>query len=194
MAKSASSKASGGEKKKPETSTPRSAICPRCHTMLTRADRIPKTTLQAIFSPSKKRYWCDACGLKFTTSATVSASDTPKPANSHRKNRTSSHAIESDETPPTQKKPQAVKRKNGVAHDGEQRVEKQQAASQAVASEARRANEQTEAASDSVAQELLLKELARLRKVEKKYRALKKVNRYLVKATRRRTSQSRPRR
>ncbi len=193
MAKSASSKASGGEKKKPETSTPRSAICPRCHTLLTRADRIPKTTWQAIFSPSKKRYWCDACGLKFTTSATISASDTPKPANSHRKNRTSSHAIESDETPPAQKTPLAAKRKNGVAHDGKQQATKPQAASQTIISETRHPTAQAKPAPNSAAQEILLKELARLRKVEKKYRALKKVNRYLVKATRRRTSQSRPR-
>ncbi len=192
MAKTVSSKVNGA-KKKPETSPPRNAICPRCHTMLTRADRIPKTTLQAIFSPSKKRYWCDACGLKFTTSGTVSASGGTQATDNGHKKQTSSRRGEIKETHPSQKETQAIKRKNGVAHSRQQAT-KQQPSSQTITSEARHPTEQAKPASNSAAQEILLKELARLRKVEKKYRALKKVNRYLLKATRRRANQSQPRR
>ncbi len=156
--------------------------CPRCHTLLTKANRIPKNILQAIVTPKAKRYRCDICRHKFTImpgkltehspsaqKATARTAIPPRmePTPRKRKRR----------PPPTPMKATAPNTRRRASTVSRRKPSPGKAASGDITT---RVNRQ------------LAAELRRLRKIEKKYHQLKKANRYLAKACRRGTMQQRP--
>lgn len=171
----------------PDQKPPKSRVCcPRCKTLLNSSNRIPKPALQSWLNPDKKRYLCDICHLKFYISPPAEAKTTPN------------QEAGGYELPPlvvdnaiTKKKSLAAKRRS--QNRPQQLKTKPRTSSVKVTTApdipgihnskekyaAKRANREAE---------VLKKELQRLRRIEKKYRALKKANSALAKVA----SQRRP--
>ncbi len=154
--------------------------CPRCRTLLTSADRIPKTTLQALFTPNHKRYLCDSCGLKFTVAGDGSS----------KKQRTA----DAYDLPPLK-----LDMHGKVGKPDRPRSPRPRSRSRYVQSRPRTTrlhvtdvpdipgihNSADKAALKSSEQKAsqMEQELERLRRIEKEYHRLKKANRYLAKAS-----------
>ncbi len=162
----------------PDTKQTGNVTCPRCRTLLTTADRISKSALQALFAPHSKRYHCDSCGLKFKVlpaPAQATAEQAPSyelpplradalaDASSRKRANTSPERNSYVETRPrrTQLHVTDVPDIPGITHSAEKAALKKMA------------DQNRE----------LQQELKRLRRLEKKYHELKKANHFLAKAT-----------
>lgn len=152
--------------------------CPRCRTLLTSADRIPKTTLQALFTPNHKRYLCDSCGLKFTVAGDGS-SRKPKTADAYDLPplKLDMHGKVGKPDRPTPSRPRSryVQTRPRTTRLHVTDVPDIPGIHNSADKAALKRSEQKASRMEQ--------ELARLRRIEKEYHRLKKANRYLAKAS-----------
>ncbi len=168
--------------------------CPRCQTPLTTSNRIQKNFFQAIINPNARRYRCDICRLKFIVNqAKKKPNPSPKRLTEPKKKKIVS---KSESTLRTTSKPSSGKLRQPAAA-----IRKTAATQQISAAAPQRTApthrpkpvaKKTNGNIDARVNHHLRAELQRLRKIEKKYRQLKKANRYLAQACRRNRSRQPP--
>ncbi len=153
--------------------------CPRCRTLLTTADRISKSALQALFTPHSKRYHCDSCGLKFKV-LPPSAQATTEQASSYELPPLRADAL-ADTT--------SSRKRTNTSPDRNRFVETRPRRTQLHVTDVPDIPGITNSAEKLALKKMadqnreLQQELIRLRRLEKKYRELKKANHILAKAT-----------
>ncbi len=160
----------------PDRSAPGNVTCPRCRKRLTAADEIAKNPLQLLLAPNRRHYHCGDCGLDFTISTTS--------------RQRAMEATPAYELPPL--------RFDSLA-SGWKPAETPHRSPRYVRTRPRTTRLHVTDVPDipgihNSAEKAALKrpvppdrsveqELERLRRIEKKYRQLKKANRYLAKAS-----------
>ena len=168
--------------------------CPRCHTLLTNANRIPKNLLQAIITPNAKRYRCDICRLKFTINHPEKKAGHKQPQKrlSTPKEKAPKTVAASRMKPKLRsskrRQPAAPVRKTAATQQHSAATPRRTALTHSPKPVAKKTNGNI----DARVNRHLRAELQRLRKIEKKYRQLKKANRYLARACRRNQSNRNP--